>query len=311
LPGLLFHEHWWLDAASQGRFQEVVVSSGGRAVGRLPFVLHRKIGLVQCRMPGFTHVLGPVVNAGTGKPQTQLLRRLSIIRDLIDQLPPFDSFRQAFDASMADGLAFQDRGFHLSPQYTFVIDCAIDTKVLWDGMHSKTRQHIRRAEEKFVVDTVDDPNEFIHFYVDNLRRKGLSNSMSFAAFPKLFAEARDRDSGEILRARWPDGRATAMTFLVWGYGRMYYLLSTRADDDGDNGSVNLLIWAAMQRAHMRGLVLDLDGVSTSGTARFLSGFSGSPKLRMIVRRSGFAYDVVELAKRRIFGFPSRETATFT
>jgi hypothetical protein len=311
LPGSLFHEPWWLEAASQGRIQQAVVTSGGRTVGRLPFILHRKLGFVECRMPRFTHVLGPVVDAGTGKPQTQMLRRLSIIRELIDQLPRFDFFSQALDPSAADGLAFQDRGFHLSPQYTFVVDCDCEMKSLWEGMHSKTRQHIRRAEEKFGIETVDDPYEFIHFYLHNLRKKGVSSSFDFAALPGLFAQSRARESGEILCARWPDGRPTAMTYIVWGHGRMYYLLSTRADDEGDNGSVNLLIWAAMQRAHRRGLQLDLDGVSTSGTARFLSGFNGSPKLRMIVRRTRFAYGVMQFAKRQLFGFPDRETTSFT
>ncbi len=311
LPGSLFHERWWLDATSQGRVQEAVVTSGGRTVGRLPFILRKKAGLVECRMPRFTHVLGPLVDTGTGKPQTQLLRRLSIIRDLIDQLPRFDYFMQALDSSIADGLAFQDRGFYVCPQYTFVIDCSVDTKLLWEGMHSKTRQHIRRAEEKLAVETVDDPNEFIQFYLHNLQKRGLSNSIGFDGFQDLFVQARARESGEILSARWPDGRAAAMTYIVWGHGKMYYLLSTRADDEGDNGSVNLLIWAAMQRAHHRGLELDLDGVSTSGTARFLSGFNGSPKLRLIARRTGFVYGTLQYAKRQLFGFPDRETTTFT
>ena len=260
------------------------------------------MGFVECRMPHLTHVLGPVVDAGSGKPQTVLLRRLSIIRELIDALPPFDFFAQALDSPIVDGLAFQDRGFHVSPQYTFEIDCRCGTKSLWDGMHSKTRQHIRRAGEKFSVERVDDPGEFVRFYTENLRRKGTKYQIDLKTIQELFVQSVARDSGEILSARWPDGRATAMTYIVWGHGRMPYFLSTRADDAGDNGSVNLLIWSAMQRAHTRGLLLDLDGVCSSGTARFLSGFNGAPKLRMVVRRTRFRYRALQYAKRRLIGF---------
>jgi len=311
LPGTIFHEHWWLNAATNGLFQEVTVKSGDRTAGRLPFVLTKKMGFTICRMPPFTHVLGPVVDAGAGKPQTQLLKRLSITRELIDLLPRFDNFLQALESATIDGLAFQDRAFQVTPQYTFEIDCRDGTDALWAAMHFKTRQHIRRAEEKFSVTTIEDPAEFIQFYLSNLAKKGLSSSFDWSPFPTLFAESRARDSGEILSAKWPDGRHAAMVYLVWGHGRMYYLLSTRAKDTGDNGSVNLLIWSAMKRANLRGLHFDLDGVSTSGTARFLSGFNGSPKLRIVARKANFAFNAMQIAKRQLLGFQSGDTISFT
>ena len=53
--GLLFHEPWWLAAVTQGHFEEVRVTSGDQVVGRLPFVITRKMGLTTLRMPPFTH----------------------------------------------------------------------------------------------------------------------------------------------------------------------------------------------------------------------------------------------------------------
>ncbi len=234
--GLLFHEPWWLDAVTQGQCQEARVTSGDKVVGRLPFVINRKLGFTSLRMPPFTHLLGPWVDAGAGKPQTQMLKRMSIVRDLIDQLPKFDYFKQALSASTADGLAFQDRGYEITPQYTFRIDCRRDPQQIWQDMHFKTRQHIRCAEEKFVVSTVEDAGRFVEFYVTNVRKQGLTNHIDFAPFGAVLTESQIRDSGEILCASWPDGTPTAMVFLVWGHGTMYYLLSTRASDAGDNGS---------------------------------------------------------------------------
>jgi hypothetical protein len=77
---------------------------------------------------------------------------------------------------------------------------------------------------------------------------------------------------------------------------MYYLLSTRATDVADNGAVNLLIWSAMIRAHELGLFFDLDGVTTSGTARFLSGFGGNIKTRLVITTGRPIYNVVESVK---------------
>ena len=310
----LFHERWWLSAVTEGRFQESIVEQGGNIVGRLPYVIVHRGPFRTIRMPPFTHLLGPVINAGAGKPQTRLLRRLSITRTLIDQLPPNSFFLQHLDQSMdgglaiADGLAFQDRGFSTSPQYTFEIDCRKSTKELWNAMHFKTRQHIRRAEEKYTIHTVDDPKTFINFYLRNIKASGKVNEMDFGCFPSLFTECISRRCGEILSAVGPDGSPLAMVYLVWGHGTMYYLMSTRAPDKSDNGSVNFLIWSAMKRASQLGVIFDLDGVYSSGTARFLAGFGGQIKTRLTIRRGRLVYRALQFVKGQ---YTRNETQFFT
>jgi hypothetical protein len=303
LKATIFHDHWWLDAATNGQFGEVTVEGGGGIAGRFPFVLEKRRGLTECKMPPFTHVLGPVVDSGSGKPQSRLIKRLSLVRELIDRLPPFDLFTQTLDCELIDGLAFQDQGFEVKPQYTFVIDCTQGEETLWNGLHFKTRQHIRRAREKFSIGEIEDPYEFIDFYTRNIRTRGVKNYIDFSAFPQVFWRSRNLASSEILCARWENGAPAAMAFLVWGYGTMYYTLSTRSGDTGDNGSISLLIWSAIKRAESLGLKFDLDGVSSNGTARFYSGFNGTPKARLVVRRRGALHGLLQDIKRWALGRP--------
>jgi hypothetical protein len=312
--GFLFHEPWWLAAVTGGCYEEVVVEQGGHVVGRLPYVTSRRGPFRVSRMPPFTHVLGPLVDTGVGKSQTRLNHRLSITRGLIDKLPRVALFEQHIDPSAdegfasADGLAFQDRGFSVSPQYTFEIDCRKDVEALWAEMHFKTRQHIRRAEEKYSVRGVDDPEMFAGVYVRNLQAMGRPVRIKFNHFPTLFAECRARGCGEILGAFLPDGSPASLVYLVWSATKMYYLLSTRGTDPGDNGSVNLLLWSAMKLANQRGLVFDLDGVYTSGSAKFLSGFGGRIKTRLLVRRGSAMFDAMQGVKLR---YSRNETRYFT
>jgi len=51
----IFHEYWWLEAVTAGRFCEVEVRQGDYPTGRLPFVLTRRSGLRFLGMPDFTH----------------------------------------------------------------------------------------------------------------------------------------------------------------------------------------------------------------------------------------------------------------
>jgi hypothetical protein len=301
----LFHEPWWLSATTGGHFEESVVKQGDDIVGRLPYVMKRRGPFYSLRMPPFTHVLGPVVDAGEGKPQTQLQRRLSIIRSLIDQLPRHSYFHQHLDPSLddglaiANGLAFQDRKFEVRHQYTFQVDCRRSVTDLFGALYLKTRQHIRRSEKEYSVRSVDNPQSFVDFYLKNLHALGRKNRIEFTHFPALFEESRAHESGVILGAFDHADAPVAMTYLVWGHGIMYYLLSTRSLHSADSGAGSLLIWWAMKHAHERGLVLDLDGVYSSGTARFLSNFGGEIKTRLVIRRSRMPYGALQYIKQQI------------
>jgi len=301
----LFHEPWWLSATTGGRIEEAVVKQGDDVVGRLPYVVKRLGPFHVVRMPPFTHTLGPSIDAGLGKPQTRMQRRLSIARSLIDQLPRHSYFHQHLDPSLdnglaiADGLAFQERKFEVSPQYTFQVDCRRSLADLSAALNLKTRQHIRKAEKEYSVGTVDDPKSFVNFYLTNIKASGLTNRIDFEHFPALFAETRAHESGLIFGAFDHTGTPVAMTFVVWGYGTMYYLLSTRSAHSTDHGSVSLLIWSAMKQAHEIGIVLDLDGVYSSGTARFLSNFGGDIRTRLTIKRSRMPYRALQYLKRQV------------
>jgi lipid II:glycine glycyltransferase (peptidoglycan interpeptide bridge formation enzyme) len=204
-------------------------------------------------------------------------------------------------------LAFQDKGFAVAQQYTFQIDCRLEVEKLWDAMHFKTRQHIRKAEKKYTAQSLDDPAMFTGTYLRNLKAHGKTNLMDFDRFPALFAECRARDCGRILAAYAEDGSAAAMMYLVWSSTTMYYLLSTRRPDAGDGGSINMLLWSAMKFAHERGLIFDLDGVYSSGAARFLSGYGGEIKSRLSVRRSNKLFGAWQYLKQ---SYAKHETAHF-
>ena len=278
---------------------------GNDVVGRLPYVIKQRGPFQAVRMPPFTHMLGPAVDPGPGKLQTRLQRRLSITRSLLDQLPPHSYFHQHLDPTLdgglaiADGLAFQERNFEVMHQYTFEVNCRRSLAELFAALNLKTRQHIRRAEKEYSVRSVDDPKSFLDFYLKNLHAGGRKNRIEFEHFSALFAESRDRESGVILGAFDHTSTPVAMTYLVWGHGIMYYLLSTRSFHSADSGAVSLLIWCAIKQAHELGLVLDLDGVYSSGTARFLSNFGGDIKTRLLVRRARMPYGALQYLKRQI------------
>jgi lipid II:glycine glycyltransferase (peptidoglycan interpeptide bridge formation enzyme) len=175
-------------------------------------------------------------------------------------------------------------------------------------MRDKTRNLIRRAEEEYSVASLNDPEHFVWFYLENLKKRSRRSRMGFEYFPTVFSECKARDSGQILAAFKPNGMPAAMIFLVSGREITYYLLSTRAPDHANNGAISLLLWKAMREAHHRNQIFDLDGVSTTGTFRFLSGFGGQIQTRIVVRRIHPIYNVARFATNSFIG--RQENFTF-
>ncbi len=297
LPGLIldplaptvFHQSWWLNAVTGGDYAEAVVTQGGRRVGCFPYVISRILaGQKLCGMPLLTHFLGPAIDEGRGAACNRVLRRAQITRELLAQVPPTGGFWHVLHRGTADGLVYQEMGYDLSVQFTFEV-APDKPDTLWSNMRDKARNVIRRAEEQHHVADLD-ASAFGAVYNDNLARGGTASRYSPALLERVCHSAVSRGQGRILAAENAAGQIAAAIFYVWDTDAAYYLLSSRRPDSG-NGAVSLLLWHAMQDAAARGLIFDFEGVVTSGSALFFTGFGGVIKPRYVVSRFSLAHRV--------------------
>jgi hypothetical protein len=304
----VFHQPWWLKAASGGRYEEATVTDRDVIVGRLPYVITRKFGFRVLEMPCFTHVLGPCVQVADGKPQTKLTRQMTIIESLVERLPYYDYFKQISDPFMAEGLAFQHCGFQIMPQYNFSIDCRGSIERIWMNLSSNTRNHIRRAEKDFDVAPIYDAELFRRFYASNLTA-GRRDRVQFETFPELFDQCRTKQQGALLGA-FLKKTPVAMAFFVWDNDSMYYNTATRAPCNSA-GAMNLLVWNAIKLANQKALTFDFDGVVKIGTMRFFSGFGGNLTSRLLITKRRPAYALLSRTKGLISNGDRDESYKFT
>lgn len=294
----IFHTGWWLDAVAPGEWRKLEVAEGGRTVGVLPIWERPSRGIKRLAMPPFTRTLGPAIDVGDGDESTRMHRRFKITSGLLAQVPRASTFTQVLDWTTPDVLAFQATGYRTRPQYTVLIDCKYSEGV-WSGMRQKTRRVIRRAEEKYSTSTCADIRQFMDFYCRNLQ--GATVHTGFPRLAALYDACIVRDSGKILAAYRPNGELAAAIFIVWGLGRAYYLLTTRDKTIPGTGVVSLLIWRAIQEAHARSLVLDLDGIISRSAYTFVSGFGGVVRPRMIVEKQALWVDLAKVVRRWLRG----------
>jgi Acetyltransferase (GNAT) domain len=276
------HEPWWLNAASGGRYEEVTVNSGGRTVGRLPFVRRQSFGFTICEAPELTHCLGPAVDEGNGRTVSRNLRRGEITRELIEKLPSFAYFTQWLHRGVPDALPFVQHDFTVEADFTYEV-APDPEQAIWRNMRDKTRNLIRYAHEQ--TELVDlEPAAFSALYDAKLQRKGQSfNKMIKSNSHLVFEAALSRGQGRLLAARDEAGTILAAIFYVWDASVTYYMLTTRAPGT-HNGAVSRLIWEAMRESAAQGRIFDLGGIGTAGSVLFYIGFGGEVRPRYVVHR---------------------------
>jgi hypothetical protein len=283
LTPTIFHEEWWLDAATGGNFDVAEVTISGRKVGSLPFHVRSRLGLKIINMPGLTYFLGPAIDEGEGSPTNRFLKRLDIARQLIDQLPhaPWQYFK--CHAGIKDVIAFQEQGFRTYVQFTHEVPPE-PVEVMWQKMRDKTRNVIRRAKERFSVGELNDPLEFMRLFEQNLALKGLQNDLDGTFCRKITAASLERHRGRILAARDMDNQVVAANFCAWDETSCFYIMTTRCDNSG-NGAGSLLIWEAIKDSARRGLVFDFAGLGARGSVLFYTGFGGEITPRYVALRA--------------------------
>jgi hypothetical protein len=296
----IFHQPWWLDIVTDKTWEQIDSLQDGRVVGRMVYLRKPRLWFETSRMPMLTHFLGPGIDVGEGSANARMLRRSAITRDLISQLPRIAAFSQKMHRDVNEVIAFQMEGFETTVQFTYELKPA-PIEELWKRMRDKTRNAARKAAQSYVVDDTMGPQGFADLYRANIAAMGRDGFIDMDVVKQLIAACQARGCGQILSARDQQGAVKAAIFCVWDHAVCYYLLSTRSPDSG-NGAVTLLLWSAIQRAAVAGLVFDFDGLGYAGAVLFYTGFGAEVRPRYIVSRSDLQFRVLREI-RRLLGEP--------
>jgi hypothetical protein len=279
----IFHEPWWLDIATQGHYGTVEISANNAVVGRMPYLIKRKMGIAMSFMPPLTHFLGPAVDEGTGSANTRFLKRLAVTREIINKMPKLSTVRIHCHRQVKDVIAFQEQGFQSTVQFTHEIAPQPEAEI-WSNMRDKTRNVIRRAQERLTVSKVSDPAKFMAFYESTLGQLGKDNVIDRDICIKLLETCLTKQCGAIFGAYNDKGQLIAAIACVWDRTSYFYLMSSRQPNSGNN-AISLLVWEAIKDANARNLIFDFDGLAAKGSILFFTGFGGMTSPRYIVQRS--------------------------
>ena len=276
-PGSIFAQPWWLDAVAPGSWNEISIRENGRLLARLPYVRKRSRGFTHITMPLLTQHLGPWLHSYAEKTANRLADEKRLMTEIIDRLPPFDSFSQHFHHSISNWLPFYWRGFQQTTRYTYVLEQLRDLDAVWKGMRENIRREVRKATKMV---TVRDDLGLDAVYELNRKtfgRQGLAMPYSRELVARIDEGCARHGCRRALFAEDAQGRLHAAAYIVWDEQAAYYLIGGGDPDLRNSGAMSLLLWEAIQFAATVTQTFDFEGSMIEPVERFFRAFGSTQK----------------------------------
>jgi hypothetical protein len=270
----VFEQPWWLDAVAPGEWNAVTIDRDGEVIARLPYRRRRRLGLTTIVQPHLTQTLGPWLARADGKYARRLETEKRLLRELIEELPPFDFFRQNFAPTLTNWLPFYWAGFEATVRYTYRIDDLSDLDRVRREFQEQVRRGIRKGEKAVDVDADYSLDAILRLNARTFARQGREPPYSDDLVRRLDAACAARGARRILGAVDAQGRTHAALYVVWDGRVLYPIINARDPELQTFGSNTLLYWEAIQLAARVSRAFDFEGSMLEPIEHFVRGFGG-------------------------------------
>jgi hypothetical protein len=277
----IFQQHWWLDAATGGKWQQIEFCDDPTISLKLIFSTSRKRGLTMIGMPVLARVMRPIINFHSNRPKAELPHVVRALGTVAEMLPKFDIFRYTLPPESGLDLAFCLSGYAVEVTYTYRTypDNRHDP---WKEMDRKVRYNINTGLRRAAVETHGDIDRYVRLSSTFINSRAFKDTMDYEAIRRIWQASHSRNQASILSCVDAKGNDLAAAIVIWDDRHLYYWLSCRDPEANDNTANSLLIWSAIEMAQKAGLVFDADGYASPAAGLFLSRFGLLPARRFNV-----------------------------
>ena len=291
----VYMQDWFTAIAAKGRILRVEVVEDHNVVGFFSCSLYRNpLAMKQAYNLPWARLGGPIVDAGVDRE-----RRKQIAESLINQLPNNRSYFLTL-SNEDDFRLFLAAGFVGELEDNFVIP-RNQAKTWERGLSRMCQRHLRTAGRALSISSIE-PAKFIQLYAEHLAMRRRKPYADLSIARDLLIEAVRRGQARVTAAcRRDTGEIDAAVACLWDDTSYYYWMTTRRPPSAAHGAphagaVKLLLQAAINHAHARGLNFDFDGVTSVQVAELYAGMGGARSVRYKVRRGTICERLASLVR---------------
>jgi hypothetical protein len=268
--GTIFHNSWWLDAATGSVRILGVRNEADVLLGGLPVPQKNSAGLKLLHQPILTPYLGPIFDLSATEgicDQLHLMRACG--EALARNLGEFDSFRYLAGALAPDLQGFLWAGFRVGLAYTFRFS---SSQTPADITQAMTRTHLQKLTKAKRLNLQAAVSPRIEPLLDlnkmTFQRKDTTPPFDDALVTRLWQQAMQRQRADVYVASSEEGRPIAALFTVHDRRTTYQIISGFDPACSDMPGQNLVLWTAVQDALACGRDFDFEGSAIRGVETF-------------------------------------------
>lgn len=203
----------------------------------------------------------------------------------------------SFPPDWIDLQPFSWIGYKILTRYTYTLSLSADQMELFEGISSKTRNAISKAERDGVEVTGQVEKGEV---LDILESSYARNRATFnrEQFEHVIQSGLSAGILECLVAKF-NGNSVATGIFLFDSKRTYYIAGGYCQKNGHNGAGALAIWKGILSAQKRGAeVFDFEGSMIPDVEKFFRGFGGQMVRYHQVNKAPFWLEVLLKLKRR-------------
>jgi len=303
--GSIYSRPEYLDvlcAEAAGRFAILVAERAGEILGGIGlFERKNRWGTYAMgRLLLYYHgiVLKPPVSKYPSERTARQLECLSALEEAVGSRG-YGRLQLKSRSSLADVRVFSDRGWNVTPSYSYVVPLD-DMSSAWGRVEQNLRRLVNRSEREGVL--FDDEDDFAGFYRLHQQthlRKGADLYLPEAGFRRYFERLREQNLCRLFHARTPEGRVMASQLVLLGSHPVCHTVSAGTDSEYMKSGVSAFLrWKSFERLSEMGYKgNDMTDAALNPVTHFKSQFGGDLHLNLVLTkpdRGGFLLESMGL-----------------
>ncbi len=273
----IFSQDWWLDVtAGRENWDVALVEKHGNILACMPYVSRKRAGLSISTVPPLTYCLGPWLRPFEAKHANQISRQKDLLERLIEQLPPFDHFKQQWHYNQTNWLPFFWRGFEQTTNYTYLLPLPGNHEATWLGLQENIRREVRKASGRGGLQVRHDlpVSAFLPLNKRVFERQRMPAPYSEGFIGALDQACAGHQRRKIFIAQDGHGALHAGVYIVWDHNSAYYLMGGSDPARRNSGAMSLCMWEAIKFASSVTKRFDFCGSMIEPIERFVRAFGG-------------------------------------
>jgi lipid II:glycine glycyltransferase (peptidoglycan interpeptide bridge formation enzyme) len=275
----IFSKDWWLDAVcGEYHWEVILIEKGGNIVASMPYMIKKELLFTLITMPPLTQTLGPYIKYPKGqKYYKKLSWEKEIMTLMIQKLPKFDSFNQAFYPKITNWLPFYWQGFQQSTRYTYRIK-NIPLNDLERSFETDIRRRNKKAKQfKVEVFEGEDIQKFYELNIKTFNRKGIKIPYSLEFISNLYAVCKEHDACKMYFAKDIENDIIAVNFLVYDANTVYYLMGGMQENKKELGGMDMIQIESIKFAMKNNKTFDFEGSMIESIEKYFRSFGAIQK----------------------------------